>query len=292
MEPTLLDVQQAPLTILIIEENPDTVAILSGMLADKAEILTADNATAGIESAKKNRPELIMVGAGTDDYDGYAVCKELKSDPDTQQSSVLLLIGDDDASQLAVFEAGAEDFLARPFNPAVVRARVDTHLKLHRHANIMRKFVRQDGLTGLFDRIYFDKQCEVEFLRHRRQKLPLGIAVVASDECLRTSAHALSAATRRPAEVVARYGTDKFGIILPSCGQQDIKKYGAWICETIRGLGLSHPGAAGSPLVSISAGLVSAMPSIWGVFTHTIARANLALYRAQENGGNQFYISE
>ncbi|WP_394778116.1 diguanylate cyclase domain-containing protein [Undibacterium sp.] len=292
-------------TILIVDDNPDIIRLLSSLLVDKAEILFATSGQAAISIAKKRRPDLILLDVQMPEMDGFAVCRALKADSDTRDGSVIFVTaGDDDASELMALEAGAVDFIAKPLRPAIVRARVETHLTLQRQSREMKKLVHRDGLTGIFNRRYFDEQLATEVQRHRRQNLPLGLMLVdvdhfkiyndtmghlQGDACLQKIAATLSAAARRPAEVVARYGGEEFAIILPGSDEQDTEKFGAWVLQNIRELALPHPHSPTSGTVSISVGLVSCFPDPHLTPELMIARADQALYKAKSQGRNRFH---
>ncbi len=291
-------------TILIVDDNPDIIRLLSSLLADKAEILFATSGQTGISIAKKRRPDLILLDVQMPEMDGFAVCRALKSDADTHDGSIIFITaGDDDASELMALEAGAVDFIAKPLRPAIVRARVETHLTLQRQSREMQKLVHRDGLTGIFNRRYFDEQLAIEVLRHRRQNLPLGLMMVdvdhfkiyndtmghlQGDTCLQKIAATLSASAKRPAEIVARYGGEEFAIILPGSDAQDTEKFGAWILQNIHDLALPHPHSPTSACVSISAGLVSCIPDPHLTPELMISRADQALYKAKSLGRNRF----
>ncbi len=167
----------------------------------------------------------------------------------------------------------------------------------------MKKLAHRDGLTGIFNRRYFDEQLFTEVMRHRRQNLPLGLMLVdvdhfkmyndtvghlEGDACLQKVAATLSAAARRPAEIVARYGGEEFAIILPGSDMPDTEKFGDWVLQNIRELALPHPKSPTSTAVTISAGLVSCIPDPHLTPELMIARADQALYKAKSQGRNRF----
>ena len=73
------------------------------------------------------------------------------------------------------------DHISKPINPAVVRARVHTHLTLKFQADMLKKLVLLDGLSGVFNRRYFDQQLASEWGRSTRSGLPLSLILVDVD---------------------------------------------------------------------------------------------------------------
>ncbi|HEY5800153.1 MAG TPA: response regulator, partial [Burkholderiaceae bacterium] len=130
-------------TILIVDDSTELIHALTTLLADKAEILFATTGAAGLELARRRRPDLILLDLQLPDMDGFAVCRALKNDADTAAASVLFVtVSGSDESELAALAAGASDFLIKPLRPAIVRARVETHLTLQRQRLAMHKLAQ------------------------------------------------------------------------------------------------------------------------------------------------------
>jgi putative two-component system response regulator len=119
--------------ILVVDDQPQNLAALQQVLAASYPLAFARNGTDALAAAYKHMPSLILLDIEMPDMDGYTVCKALKADPRTEAIPVifvtsLLEVGDESAG----FAAGAVDFITKPFSPAVVLARVRTHLSLVR----------------------------------------------------------------------------------------------------------------------------------------------------------------
>ncbi len=289
-----------PSLILIIDDSVDAIHLLSGMVGEQGEILFATSGAAGVELARQRRPQLILLDVSLGDTDGYAVCRQLRADSDTQDSAIIFVTAAADMdSEVAGLNAGAVDFITKPLNPPVVQARVRTHLNLQRTAALQAQLANQDGLTGLFNRRFFDATLEREFLRHKRQKLPLALAFIDidffklyndhyghqdGDACLRAVADLIYATTRRPGELCARYGGEEFVAILPYTNAVDAQKYGERLCEQVAAECLPHARSSISDYVSISVGIVARIPGEADSAHSMIAAADQALYRAKAAG--------
>lgn len=290
-------------TILIIDDHPDTIRLLSAMLRDQARVLFATNGPAGLEIARAERPQLILLDVQMKSMDGFEVCARIMGDPDLRHCPVIFVTASGGIeSEIACLDAGAVDFITKPLNGAVVQARVRTHLRLQAALASLDDLASRDGLTGLHNRRAFDEQFAVEVARHRRQQAALGVALIdvdhfklyndryghqQGDECLRSVAQALAQCTRRPGEIVARYGGEEFVVVLPSTSVDDVLRYGQWICSHIEALQLPHEASAVGRHVTISVGLSSCVPGAGDSPAQLLAVADRALYEAKRAGRNR-----
>ncbi|MDT4826123.1 Chemotaxis response regulator protein-glutamate methylesterase [compost metagenome] len=289
-----------PSVILIIDDSADSIRLLSSMLKDQGQILFATSGEQGIGLAQLQQPTLILLDVEMSGMNGYEVCAALKNDPATRDCAVIIVTANTGMEcEIKALEAGAVDFITKPFNPPVVRARVQTHLRLQRQTTLMRQLANRDGLTGLYNRRYFDEALALEFERHRRQQLPLAVALIdvdhfkayndhyghpQGDVCLQSVARAINTVSRRPGELVARYGGEEFAVILPHTDAIGAEKYGGWLCELVRELGIDHHYSATAPRVTISVGIASLAPPVQGSMQQLIEATDKALYQAKTDG--------
>jgi putative two-component system response regulator len=118
-------------TILIVDDVPDNITVLSNILADY-NLKAANNGAKALEIASRFRPDIILLDIMMPDMDGYAVCTRLKRDRHTQNIPVIFITAMDEVTDEARgFELGAVDYIIKPVSPPVVRARVKTHLHLY-----------------------------------------------------------------------------------------------------------------------------------------------------------------
>jgi adenylate cyclase len=119
-------------TILIVDDTPANIAAALAILKDQYRTRVATNGAKALEHAgAADKPDLILLDVTMPDMDGYEVCTRLKADPETASIPVVFLTARTEAEDEAKgFELGAVDYIHKPFNPTVVRARVHTHLLL------------------------------------------------------------------------------------------------------------------------------------------------------------------
>ena len=127
--------QLAPSTqklILIVDDTPLNIGVISGALKDsyKTKVATTGEKALALASAEE-KPDLILLDIMMPGMDGYEVCSRLKADPATSEIPIIFLTGQTSAEdETRGFEVGAVDYVHKPFSPAVVKARVRSHILL------------------------------------------------------------------------------------------------------------------------------------------------------------------
>ncbi|WP_229425001.1 response regulator [Massilia sp. Se16.2.3] len=152
--------------ILVVDDAMENVQILHGALQDEHEVLFALDGPRALELAATARPDLVLLDAAMPGMDGYAVLRALRENPDTSDLPVIFVTAlrrpEDETRAL---EAGAADFIGKPVNAAVVRARVRTQLTVKRQADALRALTLTDSLTGVANRRAFSERIESEWRR-------------------------------------------------------------------------------------------------------------------------------
>jgi diguanylate cyclase (GGDEF)-like protein/PAS domain S-box-containing protein len=185
----------------------------------------------------------------------------------------------------------------REFLIAVSR---DNSERLELEARLQR-LSQLDGLTGLYNRRFFDQQLHAEWRRLRRIDAPLALLMLdidhfkafndnlghlAGDDALRKVAEALQNSLQREGDVVCRYGGEEFAIILANTGLEGGEHVAARVHDLIAGLAIAHPGSPQGRL-TLSIGLAVAEPVSEEQPGGLVARSDQALYRAKHEGRNR-----
>lgn len=117
--------------LLVIDDLAENIEVLAEFLSDTYEIECALSGSEGLDRIAQSAPDLILLDAMMPEMDGYAVCDALKRDPATRSIPVVFVTAKNDAeSESRALAAGAVDFIHKPVNRDVVRARVRMHLEL------------------------------------------------------------------------------------------------------------------------------------------------------------------
>lgn len=117
--------------ILIVDDETDILEFLSYNLEKEGyEVYTASNGNEGLEAAKKHKPDLVILDVMMPEMDGIEACKEIRSLPDTQNTLIAFLTArGEDYSQIAGFDAGADDYISKPIKPRVFISRIKALLR-------------------------------------------------------------------------------------------------------------------------------------------------------------------
>ncbi|MCF8092240.1 MAG: transporter substrate-binding domain-containing protein [Desulfotignum sp.] len=162
-----------------------------------------------------------------------------------------------------------------------------------------------DGLTGISNRRKFDMELENEWKRCERNRLTLTLMMLdidyfkpfndryghlEGDDCLKTVARTVEALLGRPGDFAARYGGEEFGIVLPGTDHAGAETLARKILEEILALKIPNQDSTVSPFLTVSIGSISAVPNKALPATWFLNKADQLLYRAKENGRNQYIV--
>ena len=129
--------------VLIVDDTPENIQILMDTLKDSYAIVAATNGEKALRLAvKEPKPDIILLDVMMPGMDGYEVCQVLKKDPETKDIPVIFVTALSEAGDEARgLELGAVDFITKPFNPYLVKQRVNNHLDLKRHRDNLQELV-------------------------------------------------------------------------------------------------------------------------------------------------------
>jgi putative two-component system response regulator len=119
--------------ILLVDDQPQNLAALQQVLSQDYRLVFARNGNDAIAAALKHMPSLVLLDIEMPGMNGYEVCSALKGDPRTEAIPVIFVSSLGEAGdETAGFAVGGVDYITKPFSPAIVSARVRTHLSLVR----------------------------------------------------------------------------------------------------------------------------------------------------------------
>ena len=301
--PTRTTTSQARPRVLIIDDVESNRATLAELLAPEHDVLVAASGADGLDLARQFQPEVILLDVLMPGLNGYEVLDQLKAWPSTAHIAVIFLTGldrpEDEARSL---DRGGSDFIARPFNPEVVCARVALHVRLARHHQQLQRIAHLDALTGIANRRQFDAALASEWRRARRMGQTVSVAMVdvdffkqyndhyghtMGDRALRAVAQVLHQGMRRPGDLAARYGGEEFALLITEAEPQNAVALAQTFCDKVRALGIAHAASSVAPMLTVSIG-VGSLAAGRGQFAQTLVEdADRRLYRAKAEGRNR-----
>ena len=239
--------------ILVVEDEANSRLLLKTYLtSDGYEVKTARSGEEALDITAESQPSVIILDIILPGINGYEVCKKLKHSIATNFIPVILvtaLRGNDERIQ--GIEAGADDFISKPFNRVELLTRIKSLLRikalndaleqkieeLEKAKTKLRKLAVTDGLTGLFNYRAFRRQLHLEIQRSKRFNLPVSLLMMDidffknyndrfghpnGDRVLQRFAQLLHTNVRE-VDCLARYGGEEFALILPGTEKKSAK---------------------------------------------------------------------
>lgn len=119
------------ITILLVDDEPDILEIVGyNLTAEGYNVLTAENGVEAVKIAKKKKPHLIILDVMMPEMDGIEACEQIRKVPDLQHTIITFLTArGEDYSQVAGFDAGADDYITKPIRPKVLISKVKALLR-------------------------------------------------------------------------------------------------------------------------------------------------------------------
>jgi two-component system cell cycle response regulator len=295
-----------PMRVLAAEDNPVFQSMLRSMLTKWGydAVIARDGEEAWNVLQGEDAPRLAILDWMMPGIDGVEVCRRVRSANREPYIYILLLTARTDSQDLVEgMEAGADDYLTKPFNAHELRVRLragcrilDLQEQLLHAREALRVQATHDGLTKLLNRTAIMEVLRNEIARAEREHLPLSLLMLdldgfksindtyghqTGDAVLRETALRMRAAGRRY-DAVGRYGGEEFLVVLPGCDLADACSQAERLRETIAGT----PFESGSaPLrATISVGVSCAHDHDADTL---IREADEAMYRAKAQGRNR-----
>lgn len=290
--------------ILIVDDAMENIQILHQALQDHHDVLFAMNGTKALHIAQHQLPDLILLDAVMPGMDGYAVCAALRASEITRDIPIIFVTAlKTPEDETRALDAGAADFISKPVNAAVVRARVRTQLTVKFQSDALRELTLTDGLTGVANRRAFDERLETEWRRCGRAEVPIALILVdidhfkdfndayghqVGDACLQRAGDAMRRAAMRPQDMLARYGGEEFAILLPYEDINGAEAVARKVLDEIAQLKIPHALSSVGPMLTVSMGVASLTPSDKIESAVLVKSADALLYEAKASGRNRY----
>ena len=222
-------------TVLAIDDSELIHRLLKTRLqGERLELHNATSSAEGLKKAVALNPDIILLDIAMDGMNGFELLEKLKEDPRTRNIAVIFISATSEAmDRVKGLDMGAIDFICKPFDAFELKARVRSALRTQHLVKMLEQKAQIDGLTGLWNRRYFDQRMIQEISEAKRYSRPLSLVLCDIDRFKRLNdqfghpfgdfvldrvAQKLSGG--RTSDIVCRYGGEEFGLILPSTNIQ------------------------------------------------------------------------
>jgi len=294
--------------LLLVDDQHINIQELYEIFRQDHEVFIATNGTQALELSLSNPPDLILLDIIMPGMNGLEVCRRLKAEKKTQDIPIIFVTAQDNPEdETRGLDAGAVDFISKPFNHAVVRARIQTHLTLKAQSDLLRSMAFIDGLTGVANRRRFNECLDTEWRHCRRLKIPLALFLIDidhfkkyndnyghqdGDNCLREVASILKDQLHRPHDLAARYGGEEFACLLPGIDEKGALFKANAMLQAIRDRHFPHAFSDTAPIITISVGVAIIIPGPDQHPDELVALADARLYQAKQKGRNRVCCKE
>jgi two-component system, cell cycle response regulator len=289
--------------VLIIDDTRNIHALIKARLAgEPVELHSAFVANDGLNMAGTLLPDLVLLDLEMPEIDGFEICRRLKAQPSTMNIPVVFLSGAGSSeAKIRGLELGAVDYVTKPFEPAELRARVRAALRTKYLLDLLNKKAMIDGLTGLWNRTYFDQTLAAQAALAKRSGQACSVVLcdldhfhvinercghLTGDEALRCVAACMQA-TCRIEDVVCRLSGEEFGVLCPNTPADRAMIMSERLRKNIEKLPLSHRGMPVPITASFGIADITAIGA-----TDIVAAAGEALRRAKSNGRNRTELAD
>jgi len=308
--------------VLIVDDSPTIRAALRTLVEQMGHsVIDAEDGSKGLATYRDSRPDLVLIDVVMPVMDGYDAARQMRQiRPDEWVPIIFLSSKEADQDLDRAIEAGGDDYLVKPVSFVVLNAKiralqrieatrvklVETSRELAAANRELENLSRQDGLTGIANRRYFDSYLLTEMKRASRERQPLSLILAdvdyfkayndyyghqAGDDCLRQVAEALKSVGKRPADLAARYGGEEFAMVLPATSLEGATDVAKLLARTIEGLAVAHVRSGVSDKISLSQGIASLVPGNDTRPESIIELADQALYQAKQQGRNRYVVA-
>jgi diguanylate cyclase (GGDEF)-like protein len=312
--------------ILVVDDLPQNIMAIEAVIADKGfDVITASSGNDALRLSLKHDFALILLDVQMPGMNGFEVARLIRSNPKTNQFPIIFVTAGmkDLLDQIEGYETGAVDYLIKPFEPVILRSKVQVFRELYLQRKVIERFYSNleqlveertselkeanrtishqaatDELTALYNRRYFNECLTAALSAARRHTYPLSMIMIdldhfknvndtyghsAGDLILKTFSDLLRDIIRTE-DVAARWGGEEFIVLLPHTGSEAA----AALAERIRAAFEQQSGSTTMIALSASFGVAQSLES--DDADTLIRRADAALYQAKNEGRNRVVV--
>lgn len=288
--------------ILIIDDSSVQASHLKNILENDYQVTTVQEPETGLAYARERDYSLILLDVVMPGMDGFVLLKKLQEEVATRHIPVILITSlSDIENEQRGLTLGAVDYIYKPFHPLIVKARVNTHIKLYQYRKQVEYQSMTDQLTGIANRRRYERVSEQRWQEAIRLHVPFSICMMdidhfkryndtfghpAGDTVISAVAATAGMYLRRNTDFLARYGGEEFVTFLMGDGSRQAFGQMCRVRRAVEELHIPHSGSV-SEWVTISVGGTTVMPKRGDSFDTYLKIADTMLYDAKRFGRNR-----
>jgi two-component system cell cycle response regulator len=288
---------KTPYTILCVDDDTEMIGLLREVVSQLGHTsVTAVDGIDALEKLGEHQVDIVITDISMPRMNGIDLTKRIKTD--LEDVDVVVVTGYmDEYKYTDVIEIGASDFISKPFNINELEAKINRIIRERELRAELKRLSIRDGLTGLFNRRYFDENLKREAIRAFRQHYGLFLLLVdvdnfkdyndqfghqKGDDLLKELARLMMLYSRDNVDSVYRYGGDEFAVIIPHAEHEQAMM----VAKRLR----SKFNSSNLGPTSLSMGMAQLdgrLKSLEQDLENLLRRADQYLYMSKNKGGDQ-----
>ncbi len=288
--------------ILIVDDSLMQATQLKSILDDEYDVTLAQTAEDGLRRVNGEKFSLILLDVVMPGMDGFTLLKKLQEEIVTQSVPVILITSLSDAiNEQRGLILGAVDYITKPFNPLIIKARVNTHVKLYSYRRQIERQSMTDQLTGIANRRKYEQYSATKWGEAIRLHVPVSICMFdidrfkvyndtfghpAGDKVIAAVAQTASSRLQRSTDFLARYGGEEFVALSMGDSSGKMFQHLREIRQAVEDLHIPHDPSV-AQWVTVSIGGVTVIPEMGNAYDFYLKVADTMLYDAKKNGRNR-----
>lgn len=292
--------------VCLVDDDPAQRRLLAARLQQQGyTIIEAENGNDALREIYQVRPRVVICDLQLPDLNGLDICRRVRADDSLDGTYFIVVTAfDAEGRKAALLNAGADDYLEKPYDLEELRARVRNGLRLSRLQERLARAATTDGLTGLANHSLFRERLALEFSRTRRYGGRVSLLMIDVDhfkaindtygheignKILQASARHLQREVR-DTDLVARYGGEEFAVLCPESGLEEATA----LAERLRQLWPQAVRLSSLPAITVRASIGVAGTEDQRIHSacELIAFADQALYRSKRAGRDRVTRSD
>jgi diguanylate cyclase (GGDEF)-like protein len=289
-------------TILCIDDESVNLKVLASIFKDHYNVVVSKSAEQGYQRALREHPDIILLDVLMPDESGFELMEKLKQHKTLSSIPVIFITGlqdvEDEEKGLML---GACDYIHKPFNYGIVRARVNTHLEIVRQRNLLEKFALFDSLTELPNRRKW-QQDSIDYwhsAKNNNSAMTYGIVDIdyfkkyndnyghqQGDVVLRKVSNAIRRVLFDHGGAIYRCGGEEFYFYFPVEQNTHVEALLLACLESVTQLGITHETSDSGQFVSVSIGAVQLIPHDAITLDEIMAKSDTGLYLVKNTTRN------